>query len=172
MPRPRPRATEIEFYEGLIRKTASMYAPYVDQEFEDIVSIFRVEVWRALAAYDPARSSMPVERYAFSCVKNRAKDLLCSRRRREVFFDDVPAELEAASHDDAFGPVEDELPLLPSTLTERERQVLALLYLDFSQRESTETAWPDPRQDREHGALDPREMSDWRPSSQDTRVAA
>jgi hypothetical protein len=37
--------------------------------------------------------------------------------------------LDPVSHHDVRSPAEDERPLRPSTLTERERQVLALLYL-------------------------------------------
>jgi hypothetical protein len=52
----RYKPTEIPFYEGLIRATASRYAPYVPEEYENIVSILRNKVWRALRAYDPSRS--------------------------------------------------------------------------------------------------------------------
>ena len=61
-----------------------MYAPHVQEEYEDIVSVLRIKVWRALCAFDPARSSMPVQRYVFSCVKNQAKDLVKKRRRTQA----------------------------------------------------------------------------------------
>lgn len=177
--RQQSKPTEIVFYEGLIRKTASIYAPYVDEDFEDIVAIFRVKVWRALQAFDPARSSMPVERYVFSCVKNRAKDLLRRRKRSEVYIDDARASrvnreeaavfnaepdfLGAVSHDDVFGAVENERPSLPATLTQRERAVLALLYLEFSQRESAERLGLT-RGEMERAVRSIRsKMSDWRP---------
>jgi RNA polymerase sigma factor (sigma-70 family) len=114
-----------------------MYAPHVQDEYEDIVSILRIKVWRALCAFDPARSSMPVQRYVFSCMKNQAKDLVKRRRRNEVFFDDVtgPEESTAVEADEVYAEVERELPELPATLTGLEQEIIVRLYLDLTQRQ-------------------------------------
>ena len=109
-----------------------------------------MKVWRALEAFDSSRSRLSVERYVCSCVKNQEKDLLKRRRRGEVFFADVLGDAPSgAEHVDRFEgqylavdaevvyeEVEQELPLIPSTLTELEREVVALLYLDFTRREA------------------------------------
>jgi hypothetical protein len=42
-----PNPTQVEFSERLIHKTASLHVTYVDEEFEDLVSILRIEAWRA-----------------------------------------------------------------------------------------------------------------------------
>lgn len=167
------KPTDITFYEGLIRKTASMYVLYVDEEFEDIVSIFRIKVWRALAAYDPSRSRMPVERYVFSCVKNQAKDLLKRRRRTDVYiadqsFDDgaedsFERQYLAVSADEVYELAEEGPPLIPSTLTDVERQVVGLLYLTYSQRESADRlGLTRPQMERAMRSIRVK-MADWAP---------
>jgi RNA polymerase sigma factor (sigma-70 family) len=142
------RPSEIAYYEGLIHKTASMCAPRVQEEYEDIVAIFRIKVWRALEAYDPSRSTVPVRRYVFSCVKNQEKDLLKRKRRNEVSLDAMIGLDDELAHDSfecaylavsvevTYAEVERELPLLPSTLSSREREVLLCLYTGLSQRET------------------------------------
>jgi RNA polymerase sigma factor (sigma-70 family) len=126
-----------------------MYAPHVQDEYEDIVSILRIKVWRALCAFDPARSSMPVQRYVFSCVKNQAKDLVKKRRRNEVYIEDIAhGESDvayfdrgagSAGADQVYADVERELPQLPSTLTNLEREIIVRLYLDLTQRQVAAT---------------------------------
>jgi RNA polymerase sigma factor (sigma-70 family) len=145
---PRAKSSEIAFYEGLIRKTAAMYAPRIQEDYEDIVQVLRVKVWRSLAAYDPSRSKLPVERYVFSCVANQVKDLLKRKRRHEVYLEDLtqtsvdgdelaPGYLQeylSVGHDEVFGDVERELPELPATLSIHELEVVVRLYLDANHR--------------------------------------
>jgi RNA polymerase sigma factor (sigma-70 family) len=174
----RHQPTDILYYEGLIKKTASMCAPHVEIEFDDIVSIFRVKVWRALESFDPARSSMPVQRYVFSCLKNQEKDLLKRRRRGELYLDDVSGapvasgdtddafegHYFAVTADDVFAEVEAEPPLIPSTLTALERAIVVRLYAGRSQRE-TASALGLRRSDMERALRSVREkMGDWRPA--------
>lgn len=157
------RPTEIPYYEGLIRKTASMCAPKVQEEYEDIVSIFRVKVWRALGTYDPSRSTMTVQAYVFSCVKNQEKDLLKRKRRQEVFFDEVP-DVSRLDHHDVYGDVEREQPVIPSTLTAVEREVIVRLHMDYSQRDIAATLGLT-RSEMERVVRSIRvKMADWRPS--------
>lgn len=181
MARSAPKPTEIVFYEGLIRKTASLYVLYVDEEFEDIVSIFRIKVWKALAAYDPARSRMPVERYVFSCVKNQAKDLLRRRRRNEVYIadnggdddgDGFERQYLCVTADEVFALAEEAPPLIPSTLTDVERAVVVLLYRNFSQRESADRlGLSRPQMERAMRSIRDK-LADWKPSATETAIAA
>lgn len=165
------KPTEIPYYEGLIRKTAAMCAPRVQEDYEDIVSIFRVKVWRALLTYNPERSTMTIERYVFSCVKNQEKDLLKRKRRQEVFCDVMP-DVDAVDHDEVFEDVERELPLIPSTLSLLERQVIVRLYMDVSQREIAE-ALRLTKADMERTMRSIRDkMADWRPGAQPALQAA
>ena len=158
--------TEILHYEGLIRKTAAMCAPRVQEEYEDIVSIFRIKVWRALGTFDPSRSTMTVQAYVFSCVKNQEKDLLKRKRRQEVLMADSAAELagQVTSEDDVYAEVERELPVIPSTLTGLERQVIVRLYLDETQRDIA-VGFGMTRSEMERVVRSIRtKMADWKPS--------
>ncbi len=125
--------TEIAFYEGLVRKTASMIQPYVQEEYDDIVAILRIKVWRALDAFDPERARQPVERYVFMCVANQKKDLLKRKRRQEVPLDetyDAPVDPDVV-----YGDVEDVTPVLPNSLTELEYELIKRLYLGYTERQ-------------------------------------
>lgn len=141
---------DIAPYEGLIFSTAARYAPLLDDDLEDVQQILRIKVWNALRAFDPKRSRAGVKSYVFSCVRNQVKDLLKSQtRRREARngnVGSVDAFSEAAGEpfearylsvtaDEAYALVEDEAVLLPSTLTELEGQVVALLVMDYSTAE-------------------------------------
>jgi DNA-directed RNA polymerase specialized sigma24 family protein len=129
-----PESTEITFYEGLVRKTASLIAPYVQEEYDDIVAILRIKVWRALLAFDPERATQPVERYVFMCVANQKKDLLKRKRRREVPLDeDYDARVDS---DVVYGEVEDVTPVMPCTLSLLERNMIARLYLGYTERQT------------------------------------
>lgn len=175
----RYKSTEIPYYEGLIRRTAAMCAPRVEVEYEDIVAIFRIKVWRALEAFDASRSHMPVERYVFSCVKNQEKDILKRKRRHELYVEDVRAtdarfeeSYLAVEEDDVFAEVERELPLIPSTLTDVERQVIVHLYRDLSQRE-TALLLGLSRSEMERAMRSIRmKMADWRPAAPERALEA
>lgn len=173
----RYKPTEIPYYEGLIRRTAAMCAPRVEVEYEDILAIFRIKVWRALEAFDSTRSRMPVERYVFSCVKNQEKDILKRKRRGELYVEDVSAadarfeeNYLAVEEEDVFADVERELPLIPSTLTLVERQVIVHLYSDLTQRE-TALMLDLGRSEMERTMRSIRaKMADWRPGSTPERA--
>lgn len=163
--------TDISFYEGLCRKTASLYVGFVQEDYDDIVQVLRITVWRANVSYDRSRSKMTRERYIFMCVKNRCKDLVRKRHRPEVFLEDLaphedsPVEWMlqlATSHEQTFGDVEDELTM-PSTLTATERHIIGLLYADRTQKE-TAAALGLTRAEMERAVKVIRQkMADWRP---------
>lgn len=170
----KPSPHQVEYYEGLVRKTAAMTVPLVEDEYEDIVQVLRVKCWRALCAYDPSRSKLPVERYVFSCMRNQVKDLLKRKRRNLLYIEDQKStqagdvstdHFEAAYLVDerSFDGVEAELPLIPCTLSDLERQVLALLYADYTQVE-TALRLGVPRNEVERAVRSIRsKMADWRP---------
>lgn len=179
---------DIEFYEGLVFKTASMYAAYVEEDLEDIQQVLRIKVWRALEAFDPTRSSMTRQRYVFSCVKNQCKDLVKKKRRNELFIEDVSgvkvgtddftvrdafeARYLCSDASEHFDHIESGPPLIPSTLSKLEREVVALLYLDFSQKEAA-TLLGVRRNEMERAVRSLRDkMADWRPTPAVQRLPA
>lgn len=140
--------TQIEFYEGLVRKTSSMVQGKCEMEFEDVEQELRIKVFQALRSYDPARSRMSRRAYVFGCVKNRTKDLMKYGGRRRAagvpyLIEDLtpePADRERferryLSTDDAFREVEDEPLELPDSLVGLEREVVLMLHLDYSHGE-------------------------------------
>jgi RNA polymerase sigma factor (sigma-70 family) len=127
-------STQIEFYEGLVHKTAGIIAPYVQEEYDDIVAILRIKVWQALRAFDPERARQPIHRYVFMCVANQKKDLLKRKRRQEVpLAEDYDVRVDP---DQVYAVVEDETPVVPSTLTVWEKRVVTLLYVGFTEHQT------------------------------------
>lgn len=158
-----PVATEIVFYEGLVRKTAGMIAPLVQEEYEDIVAILRIKVWRALEAYDPSRARQPVERYVFMCLTNQKKDLLKRKRRMEVPLDD--GYEVRVDPDVVYGDVEDVTPVIPSTLGPLERELVAWLYLGYTERQAAQLlGLTRPAVERALEMVRVK-MADWRPET-------
>lgn len=156
--------TEIAFYEGLVRKTASLVAPYVQEEYDDIVAILRIKVWRALEAFDPARARQPIQGYVFMCVTNQKKDLLKRKRRQEVpLGDDYDVTVDS---DQVYADVEDVAPVIPSTLTGFERRVVALLYVGYTERQAARELGVT-RTILERSLDEVRtKMADWRPPTE------
>lgn len=142
--------TLIRRYEGVVRKTAALTAERCEEEFDDICQRFRIKVWKALVSYDPSKLTnekpdasgrTPRDRYVFACIKNEAKDLekKVKRSHRVRYIEDMVEDgddrLLGVEEDQVFNGVEEVAPLIPSTLDERERQIVALLYLDFDNGE-------------------------------------
>lgn len=177
---------DIQHYEGLVRKTASMYVGVVEEEYEDLCQLIRVKCWRALVAYDPKRSRMARDPFVFGCVRNLVKDLIKRERRDWLFIEDIAPhnsngngivrdafELRYLQLDeaDAYALVEEEVTL-PSTLTERERQVVSLLYLAFDYTEISQTigiAYSDVTKAMKAVR---EKMADWAPSKLSDRDTA
>lgn len=162
---------EPEFYEGLVRKTASLYTSRSQEPYEDLCQILRLKIWRALQSYDPTKSKLPVERYVFMCMKNQCKDVVNKRWREENFIEDLgegdsfDEQYLAADHDQTFGEVEEGLPLIPSTLTLPERRLVALLYDGYSTAEVARKLGV-PRRDCTALLTSVQgKMADWSPSA-------
>lgn len=141
---------DIQRYEGLIFKTATLYEGRVEgMDLDDLRQVFRIKVWRALQSYDPTRSSLPEGRFVFGCLVNQGKDLLRRKRRGDLYIEDVaPAnDYENGPRDrfeshylslepeEVFGLIEREETVVPNTLTGVERRVVCLLYADYKKSE-------------------------------------
>jgi len=181
-------------YEGLIRKTAALYVDSCEEDYDDIVQLFRIKVWKALLHFEPKRVKKNAhlagdkqrDRFVFACVLNQAKDLTKRVKRNWAYIEDIaPSESRStgahhghdygaadrfdsrylkATEEQIFGVIQEGLPLIPSSLTDKERQVIALLYLDYNYGEISETA-ELPRKDVATLVRGIREkMADWRPT--------
>lgn len=171
--------TELAAYEGLIHCTAERYVGFLDHDLDDIKQVLRVKVWQALTAYDGSRSPQAIERFVFSCMRNRVKDLLKEQDRRndrrqgtQLYLEDSPGhatqeafELRYLAQDDelAYAEVEDEPVPLPSTLTELERSVVRLLVLDYAQTEVARELGVSRQRVRTALAAVQEKMGDWAP---------
>lgn len=180
----------LQSYEGLIRKTSARYAGIIeDHEFDDLLQVFRLKVWRALLSFDPSKSNLPRDRYVFSCVRNQAKDLIRKKRRDELFIEDVAPQVNGngevrdhfelrylqVSEADAYEDVLALPPLIPSTLTATERHLLVLQYNDFDHTEMSERVGITKREVAIGLKAIRDKMQDWRPSgrrSQRDRIPA
>lgn len=178
---PRRDPHRVEFYEGLVRKTASRYVGIVQEDYEDLCQILRLKCWRALESFDPAKASQPVQGYVFSCVRNQVKDLLKRKRRNDLYIEDIApkgkidgevglrdsfeARYLRSDEERAFAEVLGDTPLIPSTLTTRERTVLVCLYLEYGHTDIAESLDLTKR-DVSRAVKGIREkMADWKPSA-------
>lgn len=151
---------DLEPYEGLIFSTAARYAPYIEEEMDDLRQMFRVATWKALTSFDARLvTSKPTtreqrktarDRYVFSCICNRVKDALKQQDRLNdrrggtaLFLGDIASR----GFEPAFMAAEDAEVLeliegsveLPSTLDAEERSLVAILLTgDFTRDEIAE----------------------------------
>lgn len=168
----------IEKYEGLVLKTAARYVDHCEEDFDDICQLFRMKVWMALEGYDGTKiksertdshGRTPCDRYVFACIVNQGKDLVKKMKRNWAYLEEMT--LERVAPEDQAHPVQRDLPMLPSTLSANEHQVVTLLYLDFDNGEiarlmnvQRQTIVRQVRRIRE-------KMADWKPSGSAPLVA-
>lgn len=182
-------------YEGLILKTAGLNARYVEEEFEDICQFLRVRVWKALLAFDPAALRVQPttqkeleksrDKYVFICVTNAVKDVLKKKRHNLLFIEDIASAEEhgieanngqRAKFEERYLcseeiEIDDEPPLIPSTLTKTERSVLQLLYVGYKPAEIAGKIGL-PRSEVSSATKAIREkMADWSPGALDRPLA-
>lgn len=180
---PKKDPFQVEFYEGLVRKTSARYAPVVGEEFEDCCQILRIKCWRALESFDASKTDKPVQNYVFSCVRNQVKDLLKRKRRDEVFIEDIAPSAYASdegrgagrerfeakylteTEDQAFAELLAETPLIPSTLSDTERKVLVCLYMEYQHREIASALSISMRAVAAAVRAIKEKMADWKPSA-------
>lgn len=187
-------AYSISHYERLIFKHAMRVAGIVEMDFDDIQQTYRIKVWKALESFDEVRfGGRPPHReghtdcrcrrcrFVFTCLKNMEKDLLKKKRRGELFIEDVaPTSSEigsglqsrdhfearylAAGAEQVYGEVEEDGVLLPSALTTREREIVVLLYRDYTQAEIRRQLGVERSEmDRTVKAIRLK-LADWRPT--------
>jgi len=141
-------------YEGLIFSTAQrLIRSGVEAEMEDIQQILRIKVWKGIVAYNPDKArGMTRDRYCFMVLRDQAKDIAKKKRRGELHIEDVAPATQfdddgyaprdkfeqrylSSDSDQEYAAVEDDLPNLPNTLTDRERVVLDLMRDGYRQTE-------------------------------------
>lgn len=164
-------------YEGLVYKTAEMYERLLGYEREDLQQVLRLRVFIAIKAFDPRRSTIPIERFVFGAIRNQIKDLVKAKTRRDrhgaqVYIEDYRSDYLGGST--AFDAEHlstldlhqrDESVILPETLTQDEREVIALLYVGYRQTEIA-ALLECQRRDIERRVRDiKRKLVDWQPSA-------
>lgn len=186
-------------YEGLIRKTAALYVGVVEEDYDDLCQIFRIKTWKALLAFDPARSRTGRDRWVFSCIKNQAKDLLPPKRaqRNWLYIEDIApvnsggtgnfgkgiidepmgnqdgfyARYLGVTAEEVFGGIEEGATLVPSTLTPTERNVVALLYIGCDYGEISTRLDLERKKVATVVRRIREKMEDWRPNSSPSEAA-
>lgn len=182
------RDADIGPYEGLIYSTAARYAPYLDQELEDVQQILRLKVAQAVVAFNPKRVRVSRERrreeldgFVFMCVTNRVKDLLKQQSRlnksrkmgSQLYIEDqaetnpdgFEREYLQISADEVYAEVEEENLELPSTLEPFERAVVVLLLLHMNQTEIAAILQVRRVKVREAHRAVMVKMADWHPGA-------
>lgn len=179
-------SSELAHYEGLVFRTAQMYAHFTQEDEDDVRQILRIKAWRALVSYEArgpetpdANGRTPRDRYIFMCVTNQVKDLLKRKKRPEDFIEDKAPSYGRQSGDngglrerfearylavDESAVVEAVLEgdvVLPSTLTLMEVQVVRLLLDDLNQTEIARRLGVTRTKVREAHASVKLKMSDW-----------
>lgn len=180
---------QIHYYEGVVRKTAAICEPHVEDDFDEICQFLREKVWKALVAFSPARvkttskytPAEQCERFVFACITNGKKDVLKKKKRNLLFIEDLaPGRGEAKpewgaepgdgfakrylSHEDAYPSIA-EVPLIPSTLTADERTVVLSYYLGYSTAEIAEEHRMAPKDVLRTAATVREKMADWQPDT-------
>lgn len=169
----------VKKYEGLVISTASRTVDFCQDDFEDICQAYRIVVWQALVSYDLRKvvtgerkddaGRTALDRYIFACMKNRMKDFIKKVKRDLASLDELQEAMPAIiAGEDEVHVLQRDMPMLPSTLTPQERQVVTLLYLDFGYGEIAEALnWR-----RQRVAIFVRsirvKMADWKPAANQT----
>lgn len=160
----RPPHPPVEHYEGLIFTHSLRIVGRVDDELDDIRQAYRIKVWTALAAYDPARWA-DVDRWVFFCLKNAEKDMLKKRRRGELYLEDVDLSerFQSVDAEVVYAQVESGRPLLPNTLSGLEVRAVVLLYRGYRQTEAARRLGIDARAMKRIVRSVRDKMADWKP---------
>lgn len=179
--------TQVDYYEGLVFKTASLVMEQRGgntDDFEDVRQDLRITVWKALVAFSPAKAKQPIDKFVFTCLTNRVKDIHRKRRLPEISMEDVApngssgfdnhvvtrdefeAEHLAVEAELVFASVEEHALILPSTLSHDERQIVLLLYCDRTQTEAAEELGLTRSQMETRVKRIREKLGDWRPSAE------
>lgn len=165
----------IAAYEGLVFKTSQMFHDQVGLELDDMRQELRMSVLKARRAFNLGRSRMTERAFVYGCVANRVKDMKrdAARRRNgkltvvhvdEQSFDWFEFTYRRVSHDEVFGAIEDGSFRLPATVTEREREILLLLTVGYTQTEIASLQGAPYEAIRAAVRALREKMADWRPA--------
>lgn len=143
---------------------------------------------RAKAGAAVKRGRSARDGYVNMCLRDQAKDIAKKKRRGELFIEDIaPVSFGdsarnggsdmgfrdkfterylSADHEEVFHDVEQELPVIPSTLSDRERLVLVLMYRSYRQTEIAVRLGITKREVESAVRAIRSKMADWRPSCQ------
>lgn len=180
----------IALYEGLIFATAVRYVERVEPDLEDLQQLLRIKVWKALVAYDPALCRTSRNSWVFGAIRNETKDWLRYKRPRARHESSLEAMTElskgpyepnsnswrrdhfegeylSADHEETYFEIEDEAPLIPSTLNDLELQVLCLLYRNYRQTEIAGYLAVEKREVEKAVRNLRTKMADWSPDVAD-----
>lgn len=171
----------VDYYLPLCQKTAWMYYKHTEEDYEDVVQILHLKCWRALQTFDAERSAMPVERYVFSCMKNMCKDLLKKKKHYDHYVEDMMVWTQtdmqnssdgfhfrylSSDHDQVFGEIDEGEPLIPSTLSTFEREVVCYLVSGYNQKEIADELDLDVALVRRAVKSVRVKMADWAPEAE------
>lgn len=179
----------LEKFEGLVFTTAKMHERWLGVELEDLQQVIRVKVWEAVEAFDESRyphnRDLHLRSWVFGAVRNKMKDLIKSKVRRDkygVHFNYIEDERTFRSEDALEGDAafdykhmrhddpENEDLALPPTLTENERAVIALIVLDYRQREIAGTLEiPISHVERAMRSIRVK-MAEWEPTTSNAEI--
>jgi DNA-directed RNA polymerase specialized sigma24 family protein len=175
---------DIAAYEGLVIKTAQMFAELVGLEIDDMKQELRLKVVKALRAYDSERSKQTERAFVYSCVANLVKDFKRDAARRSGRLDFTyidgfglagVADLfefrhTCASHDEIFGMVEEGTFVMPATVTSREEEIIYLLVIGYTGTEIADRLDVDYAIVENTMRMLRRKLADWRPMKPEPRV--
>lgn len=167
--------------------------PPIEIDIDDVEQILWIKVLKGLRAFDPDKARASRRRGRSACdlyinmvVQDQAKDIATKRRRGEAYIEDYTNAPGGANerrddsfegrylsedHDEVYGEAEDEPPLIPNTLTERERHVLVLLYRQHKQTEIAVQLGLTKREVESVVRQIRTKLQDWRPASSESSLA-
>lgn len=169
-------------------KPHPQHGPAVQMEREDVQQILRIKLYRALLSFSPEKIRKRGEtvanarkRFVFMCLTDQSKDLRKRKRLTEDSLEGLaPADMDGAtsgvqsrdrfelrylssSHDEVYGTVEDDVLVLPATLSELERRVVAGLMGDYKQAEVARQLGLEKREMEKVMRSIRLKLADWKP---------
>lgn len=177
---------DIAAYEGLVFRTAQMFAELVGLEMDDMRQELRITVVKALRAHSARHASKSKQRgFVYGCVANRVKDMKRDAARRYYapltvqHIDDLSvvgfisgerltewfeATFASATHDETFGDVDNGDFVMPATVTREEQEILYLLVIGYAQTEIALTLGLEYAEVVKGMRVLREKFADWRPT--------
>lgn len=155
--------TLLASYEGLVISTSNRFDGIKRYDTEEVRQVLRVRVWKALLAWDPMESRTRKrilagkkteaelrDAFVYGCIRNQVVDLLKRDKDQDLLIEDIAPSNLANERDkfevryftadaaEVYGGVEESAPLVPNTLNQDERLVLACAYQGYNGPETAE----------------------------------